>query len=145
MRQRTHLTLEAVEQQFTAWRAIKKSGEKIPTHLWELVKQLIGSYKISQIITRLHLSTKQMQKEGLYKSSNHQTKSPSSAPGLLRNSGGKDGAFVKVDLPKLSSIATQPNLTAPQLIIERADGLKLLLSQLSEQKLNALVDNFLEK
>lgn len=59
-------TLQQVLAQFTKWRANKKSGAKIPEHLWALVTGLIGQYSQSDITKTLGLSGSQFYQRGLY-------------------------------------------------------------------------------
>lgn len=125
-----HLTLDTVAQQFADWRAEKKSGERIPQHLWVVVRQLMSHYKPSKIMTRLHLSSKQVQREGLL---------PTSSSKQIKNP--RDRTFVNIDLP--ASLATPLSSAQPSILFERTDGIKLSLVNPTEAQVNVLINRFL--
>ncbi len=124
------LTLDDVAERFDQWRLLKKSGEKIPSELWDLAKSLKGHYKISHIGKRLHLSASQMRREGVASPSAH-TKQPSP----------KKDKFVNV---QFDSVLPSAGVAQPDVILKRPDGMQLTLSQPSTKHLSLLIKSFIK-
>jgi hypothetical protein len=61
------ITLEAVEQEFSKWRATKKNGEKIPQLLWDQLKTLYSQGV--PIFKRFGITTLQARRHGIVASS----------------------------------------------------------------------------
>lgn len=124
------LTIDAVEQQFRQWRAIKQHHRvKIPDFLWNKIKILLGHYKLSQITRRLKISTKQLRAQGLLPTNRLAT------PTLAAPS------FVKIEVtPK---IITHPAVTST-LTVERSNGIKLCLTSPSLEQLQLFINAFTE-
>lgn len=61
------ITLEAVEQEFSKWRATKKHGDKIPQLLWDQLKTLYGQGV--SIFRRFGVTTLQARRHGIVTSS----------------------------------------------------------------------------
>jgi len=62
----TPLTLEAVEKQFSDWRANKQGDKKIPQSLWDQVNKLSDMYNLSLVLRRLKISTQQARDKGIF-------------------------------------------------------------------------------
>ncbi len=62
----TPLTLEAVEKQFSDWRANKQGDKKIPQALWDQVNKLADRYNLSLVLRRLKISTQQARDQGIF-------------------------------------------------------------------------------
>jgi hypothetical protein len=54
-------SLDKVKSHFEHWRAtLIKKRERIPEHLWDMVKTLIGQYSLSDITAALRINTSQI-------------------------------------------------------------------------------------
>jgi hypothetical protein len=54
-------SLDEVKSHFEHWRVTRiKKRERIPEHLWDMVKTLIGQYSLSDITTALRINTSQI-------------------------------------------------------------------------------------
>jgi hypothetical protein len=56
------LSLEEVQNQFEAWRSMRKHREPIPDALWEAAASLRKNYSIHQIAKALHLNYNDLKK-----------------------------------------------------------------------------------
>jgi hypothetical protein len=126
-------TLESVQTAFSQWRKQKKLTEKIPNQLWELVRQLIGRYKISKIMTHLSINTSQLKRAGLTSQSS-ETKNDAKP-------------FVNVELssilPGKDYTSTSPTIHQQQLILERKDGKRLIVNNPSKDQTAVILKQFL--
>jgi len=125
-------TLVSVEEAFAQWRKQKKPREKIPNQLWELVRQLMGRYKISKIMVRLSINTSQLKKAGLI-SRPVETKCNSKP-------------FVNIELssvlPTNNNTHTLSTTHQQQLILERDDGKRLIVNNPSENQTTIIIQQF---
>lgn len=126
-------TLESVQTAFSEWRKKKKLTEKIPNQLWDLVRQLIGRYKISKIKALLGINTSQLKRADLISQSS-ETKNDTKS-------------FVNVEL---SSVLPSKDYTAisstnhqQQLILEREDGKRLIVNNPSAAQTAVILEQFL--
>lgn len=55
-----HTSLEEVKSHFDHWRATRTKRGKIPMHLWDKVKPLLGIYPLSAITNALSINTNQI-------------------------------------------------------------------------------------
>jgi hypothetical protein len=128
MTKSTLLTLEAVAEQFANWRSTKKPKEKIPEHLWGMIRNLLTNYKPTKIMTRLQISTKQMRDKGLLPTLKSKPKENAS------------NTFVNLDITR----SALSSLTAPtNLILERSDGTKLTIISPTQILMDKLLNLFL--
>lgn len=132
------LTLDDVQQQFQLWRANKSSGAKIPESLWELVSQLFANYKRSAIGKALGISTSQLR--------NKFPEQYKSEPTLMVVAPKKNKSFVQAPLDTLmASPLLSSSSTSPQLIIERNNGTKLMLSAVTDAQFSFLINAFMSE
>jgi len=133
MKTTTQLTLDDVKQQFDDWRTRKKPGSKIPEALWKPVRQLIKSshYKRTTVLRTLGISSAQFTaKFGVIPNSKNYNR-----PSELAT----QKTFINAPLDALS---TAPNVRGSTIELERADGMKLSLSQLTDEQFSQLLNQF---
>lgn len=119
-------TLEEVSLQFSLWRSQKRNPkEQIPERLWNLVRQLTEKYSATKIIKYLGLSSRQFRRQGLL---------------ATPNTGSKKQSFVNIKLPSSLAPLTQPSY---QLLIQRPDGAKLSLANLTDEQFVLSIKTFL--
>lgn len=53
-------TINDVKQHFDHWRTTRTKRGKIPEHLWDKVKSIIGKYPLTTITETLHINTNQI-------------------------------------------------------------------------------------
>ena len=53
-------SLDEVKLHFDHWRTTRSKRERIPVYLWDMVKQIIDSYSLTQITTTLSINTNQI-------------------------------------------------------------------------------------
>ena len=107
------ITLDSVATEFERWRRHKKPNERIPTQLWDLVKEIYHHYRQGQICQRLHISTGQLARHGLIATHPAKTKSKPTAT-----------ATTFINIEPASPIPTN-NL--PCVEIYRPDGVQLVI------------------
>ncbi len=110
------ITLENLINEFQQWRAIKKSGERIPTYLWEHVREVVPHYKLGASLNALGISSAQYRKH-ILKTASPASIQHSQATPIKSNSSAIKTKFVPVTTE--SSLSTLP---AVALIFKRADG-----------------------
>ena len=124
------LTLDDVANRFEQWRSVKRQGQKIPAELWELAKPLKGSYKIGHIAQRLHVSTSQMRREGLIPPSTRKKRQSS-----------ENKKFVNI--PIASILPPAGSEFQSSVVLKRADGMQLTLTQPSTEHLALFIKSFI--
>jgi hypothetical protein len=121
----TPLTLEAVEQEFLDWRAVKKGGEKIPERLWEQIRILLKHYKRSLVLKRLGVTIQQAREQGMVLS----------APKSIIT---KKSVAPFIEIP-LSGILPKPSAHTPMVTLKRGE-LVLSLEHPTEAQLHLLIN-----
>lgn len=132
----TSSTLADAQMQFQLWRSSKISGGRIPEALWELVATLLvnKSLKRSVIGKTLGISTSQLRNKFP-----HQIKSKSKSA-VAAVTAKKHQPFVEA---RLNTLLAPPPSSA-QLVIERTDGTKLIVSAVTQEQLSVLIKTFME-
>ncbi len=124
-------TLESVAEHFEQWRSSKKKGERIPEHLWGEAIELLGRYGISQVVRTLRLSGADLNKRrGI------------SAAGRRQKRRHPHAGFVEINRTDVAQ-ASELNVAAPWLELQRPDGLRLRIHPSGGADLLALVDRFM--
>jgi hypothetical protein len=96
-------SLEQAAQEFNIWRNTRTKRAKTPSHLVELVKSLVNSYKRPDILRALKISHFQLRKytdDGAESKAVHFVELPAVTPGIanceLKRT---DGATLKMQVP----------------------------------------------
>ncbi len=125
------LTLESVAEHFEQWRSSKRKGERIPEHLWGEAIELLGRYGISQVVRTLRLSGADLNKRrGI------------GAAGRRHKRSHPHAAFVEINRTDVAQ-ASELNVAAPWLELQRPDGLRLRIHPSGGAEVLALVDRFM--
>lgn len=129
------LTLESVKSQFSQWRGIRPKGVRVPTALWNSVKELTRSYSYQQISAELKISPSRLHKKC----------------GTLLSPCTLSDQFIQVPISPLCGSATQPPMPeqkysadAGTIELTRKDGVFLKISGLEDTSLLAVVQAFLK-
>lgn len=117
---KSSLSLEEVIRHFETWRSNRPTARsRIPEELWKEAALLCESYPITHVSRSLRLNSHSLnQKRSRFQSS-------------IR--------FVEVELNASSSFSSNPI----QMELERPDGMKLRLNEVSEPGFHHVVDRFL--
>ncbi len=126
------LTLEAVAEHFEQWRSSKRKGERIPEHLWGEAIELLGRYGISQVVRTLRLSGADLNKR----------RGMTGATRRRRKGTDRGKAFVEINRTDVAQ-ASELNVAAPWLELQRPDGLRLRIHPSGGAEVLALVDRFM--
>ncbi len=125
------LALKEVARHFKQWRSIKKTGARIPDHLWSEAVGLLSTYGVSQVTRTLRLSGTDLNKRrGII--------------GADQRRQGSDGGttFVEID-PTLVDQTLVTDVTAVWMELERPDGLRLRIQSTRSADMLALVERFM--
>jgi hypothetical protein len=125
------LSLELVAEHFEQWRGSKKKGERIPEHLWGEALELLGRYRISQVVRTLRLSGADLNKRRGIRGG-----------GRRRKRTAAEAAFVEIDRTEVAQ-ASGRQATASWLELQRPDGLRLRIHPGEGGELLALVERFM--
>jgi hypothetical protein len=133
------LTLESVKSQLAHWRATRVKGNRIPSSLWDAVKNLAKLHDYNQIASELKINPSRLRKKI---ESSHQDSSLSASP-----------HFVEISLPPLASSPSEapsleqkifyPRIHTGSLELTRVDGTILKASGLDNKALLSLIQGFL--
>jgi hypothetical protein len=125
------LTLEEVAEHFAQWRSHKKTGERIPEHLWREAIGLLGAYPVSQVTRTLRLGGRDL---------NRRRRMMESGKGVNRVEG--ENAFVEIDRALVAE-ALRPGAPATVMELQRPDGLRLRVEPATGAEMLALLERFL--
>jgi hypothetical protein len=125
------LSLESVAEHFEQWRSSKKKGERIPEHLWCEALELLGRYRISQVVRTLRLSGADLNKRRGIRGG-----------GRRRKRTAPEAAFVEIDRTEVAQ-ASERQATASWMELQRPDGLRLRIHPSEGGELLALVERFM--
>jgi hypothetical protein len=137
------LDLERVKAEFSAWRATRSSGkERIPENLWRAAVGLLESYSLSAVSRQLKLK------------SNYLRKKAEAGGGKLPSESKSKQKFLSLTARQLianqiepnngAELSTQSSAGTCRVVLERADGSRLVLSvPIDRLGIEALVNSFL--
>jgi hypothetical protein len=121
-------TLEDVHKQFINWRNTKKHSDKIPKELWQCVIKLHTNYAPTVIRNRLGISTSQYKQHVL-------PTALATSKLLNKNAQQKNQEQQFISIP----LASTPLVSSANLTIERPDGIKLHISQCSNDYILTII------
>ena len=125
------LSLEEVAVHFAQWRSNKKTGERIPQHLWREAIGLLGAYTVSEVARTLRLGGRDL---------NRRRAMMESGKGGNRVEG--ETPFVEIDRTLVAE-TLRPGAPATVMELQRPDGLRLRVEPATGAEMLALVERFL--
>ena len=125
------LSLEEVAEHFAQWRSHKKTGERIPEHLWREAVGLLGAYPVSQVTRTLRLGGRDLNRRREMMES-----------GTGGNCAEGKTAFVEIDRALVAE-TVRPGAPATVMELQRPDGLRLRIQPATGAEMLALLERFL--
>lgn len=126
------IALETAKHQFAHWRTTKKyPRQPIPDSLWALLPPLMTHYPASTLAYHLNISTAQFKKKF-------------SSPVLNKKIHNPAPAFVEVPLENIFQPASMGDVCQPTVTVERASGVKLIITDVSSELLARLIQQFMD-
>lgn len=124
-------SLDDVKSHFEHWRATRiKKRERIPEHLWDMVKTLIGQYSLSDITTALRINTSQIKDNIKIVSKINFVETQNESPELLLT---KRPIMPFTDSEQVCSVE-----------LHRANGVVLKISSMPVVSLQNIITQFME-
>lgn len=137
------LTLESVKSQLSEWRATHGKGDRIPTSLWNAVRELTKSYSYHQIAFELKISPSRLRKKI---GSSHQDSSLSASSHFIKVKAPLSPVpSATLEPPQLEQKIFYPPLQTGSLELTRVDGTVLKAAGLDNKALLSLIQGFLSQ
>jgi hypothetical protein len=123
-------SLDEVKSHFEHWRVTRiKKRERIPEHLWDMVKTLIGQYSLSDITTALRINTSQIKDNLKMVSKINFVETQNESPELLTSR-------------PIMSFTDSEQVYSVEL--HRANGVVLKISSMPAVSLQSIITQFME-